>query len=160
MGLGSFFSCQLNKKRWRELYRFNRKHYAPVRMLHLHTMDEDRSPISLSDTKYKPVEIANHLILYATEKEYPITADTITRALRLAQSFYKKKYGKKLFRESFGGDHDHLCLESIQAEFAEYGDADLRFATYCTKEDVIQLMADRKLIDQALDCVVHKLFTV
>lgn len=49
---------------------------------------------------------------------------------------------------------------TIQAEFAEYGEADLRFAAYCTKEDVIQLMADRKLIDQALDCVVQNRFTV
>ena len=159
MGLGSFISHQLNKKRWRELYQFNRKHYAPVRIPYRHTQDDDLH-VSFSDTRYKPVEIANHMILYATEKNYPVTADIITRALHLAQSFYKKKYGKKLFRESFGGDHDHLCLESIQAEFAEYGDADLRFATYCTKEDVIQLMADRKLIDQALDCVVQNRFAV
>lgn len=160
MGLGGFITRQLNKKRLRELYHFNRKHYAPVRFAHWHKRDTDNSAISLPDTRYKPVEIANHLILYATEKKYPVTVSAITRTLYLAQTFYSEKYGKKLFREAFKEDNNRPYLESIQAEFAQYGEKDLRNTTYCTREDVVQSLADRKLIDTAMDCVVHKSITV
>ncbi len=160
MGLSGFITRQLNKKRLRELYHFNRKHYAPVRFAYWHKQDVDGSTIILPDTRYKPVEIANHLILYATEKGHPVTANTIMRALYLAQTFYSEKYGKKLFREAFKGDRNRPYLESIRAEFAQYGTEDLRFTTYCTREDVVQSMADRKLIDTAMECVVHKSITV